>query len=72
MQLCVLLSAEDKERTKHTMTRRKRIQEAAHEHDSESIYDEPPGLAHSPPGGRNQYYEHVKEVKLMTCRMNRT
>eukprot|EP00971_Amphidinium_carterae_P030271 595562-Amphidinium_carterae.1 len=49
----------------HTMTKQM-IREAAHKN-STSIYDEPPGLAHSPPGGRNQSYDQVKEVKLMTC-----
>eukprot|EP00971_Amphidinium_carterae_P119251 2362153-Amphidinium_carterae.1 len=68
MSLCVLLSPEYKERTKHTMPQRKKsIQETAQ-------YEEPPGLAHWPLGGQNQSdeYEHVNEVKLMQSGSKRT
>eukprot|EP00971_Amphidinium_carterae_P123282 2441121-Amphidinium_carterae.1 len=50
-----------------------RIQETA-QNESTTTWEEPPGLAHSPPGGRNQFYmnEHVYDQESMPQKQNRT
>eukprot|EP00971_Amphidinium_carterae_P001841 37099-Amphidinium_carterae.1 len=62
MSLRVIKSSEH-----HTMTIRERIQEAHRK-------EQPPGLAHSPPGGHQLYYENEGDSKqdVMPQRKNRT
>eukprot|EP00971_Amphidinium_carterae_P194715 3864122-Amphidinium_carterae.1 len=64
------MSPEYKERTKHTMSQRKKsIQEAA----QEQMYEKPPGSKHVSPGGQYECYETGEQfVESMTKKENRT
>eukprot|EP00971_Amphidinium_carterae_P270542 5368064-Amphidinium_carterae.1 len=69
MSLCVPLSRVEKERTMHTMTIRKRIQEQT----QNDKYETPPGLAHLPPGGHYVFHENdVQYLENMPQKGNRT
>eukprot|EP00971_Amphidinium_carterae_P048888 963383-Amphidinium_carterae.1 len=70
MSECVPVSPENKERTMHTITQRRMIRETA----QEQKYEEPPGLAHSPPGGQYLFYEVAEKYdeESMTAKENRT